>query len=104
MSDSDLKQRLRAILVADAVGYSRLMEADERSTVAALDTAREIFKSEVGANHGHVVDMAGDSVLAIFDTAAGAVTAALAAQNKLNASALAAADGRGMRFRIGIHL
>ena len=45
MSSSDEKQRLAAILAADVVGYSRLMTADERRTVASLDAARAIFRS-----------------------------------------------------------
>ena len=44
MSGSDLKQRLAAILAADVAGYSRLMAADERATVAALDAARAVFR------------------------------------------------------------
>jgi hypothetical protein len=38
-----LRQRLAAILAADAAGYSRLMARDERATVAALDAARAAF-------------------------------------------------------------
>jgi adenylate cyclase len=72
VSGSDLKQRLAAILSADAVGYSRLMAADERSTVAALDASRAIFRGEIEMHQGRVVDMAGDSVLGVFETAAGA--------------------------------
>ena len=104
MSDDSVRQRLAAILAADAVGYSRLMEADERTTVAALDAARDIFKKEIESNHGHVINMAGDSVLAVFDTAAGAVTAALAVQRTLDASSRDVPDDRRMRFRIGMHL
>jgi adenylate cyclase len=91
-------------LAADAVGYSRLMEADERTTVTALDAAREVFKREIESNHGHVINMAGDSVLAVFDAAAGAVTAALAVQRTLDASSHDVPDDRRMRFRIGVHL
>ena len=47
MSSSGEKQRLAAILAADVVGYSRLMTADERRTVASLDAARAIFRSEI---------------------------------------------------------
>ena len=36
MTGTELKQRLVAILAADAAGYSRLMSLDERGTVAAL--------------------------------------------------------------------
>jgi len=80
------------------------MEADERRTVAALDAAREVFKAEIESNHGHVINMAGDSVLAVFDTAAGAVTAALAVQRTLDASSRDVPAEHRMRFRIGVHL
>jgi adenylate cyclase len=86
VSDTELKQRLAAILAADVAGYSRLMAADERATVAALDTARAIFRTQIESNQGRVIDMAGDSVLAVFETATGAVTSALAVQQELNAS------------------
>ena len=104
MSGSDLKQRLAAILAADVAGYSRLMAADERATVAALDAARSIFKSRIEANQGRVIDMAGDSVLAVFETAIGAVSAALAVQQELGVSPDAVPEDRRMRFRIGVHL
>ena len=104
MSDTDIRQRLTAILAADGAGYSRLMAADERSTVAALDAARGVFKSQIESHQGRVIDMAGDSVLAVFDTATGAVTAALAVQEELAASSTALPDDRRMRFRIGVHL
>jgi adenylate cyclase len=92
------RQRLAAILAADAAGYSRLMATDERATVASLDACRKVFRSHVQSHQGRVVDMAGDSVLALFDTAVGAVQAALAVQKDLDASS------PGMRFRIGVHL
>jgi TolB-like protein/class 3 adenylate cyclase/Flp pilus assembly protein TadD len=104
MGEGVIRQRLAAILAADAVGYSRLMEADEQTTVATLDAAREVFRAAIESNHGHVINTAGDSVLAVFDTAAGAVTAALTAQRTLNASSLDTSDDRRMRFRVGVHL
>jgi adenylate cyclase len=102
--DAPKRQHLAAILVADAAGYSRLMEDDERATVSALDTARTIFRSEVESHHGRIVNMPGDSVLAIFDAAAAAVTAALLIQRRLDAASREVPEGRRMRFRIGIHL
>ena len=68
----ELKQRLAAILAADVSGYSRLMAADERATVAALDAARKVFRSHIESTQGRVIDMADDSVLAVFETATGA--------------------------------
>ena len=78
MTNGEQRQRLAAILAADASGFSRLMERDEHATLAALEAARAVFRQEVESNQGSVIDTAGDSVLAVFDTAAGAVTAALA--------------------------
>ncbi len=104
MSGSDLKQRLAAILAADVAGYSWLMAADERATVVALDAARVVFRAQIEANQGRVIDMAGDSVLAVFETATGAVSAALAVQRALNATIADVAEARRMRFRIGVHL
>ena len=101
MSSAELKQKLAAILAADVAGYSRLMGTDERATVAALDAARALFRAQIESNQGRVIDMAGDSVLAVFETATGAVTAALAAQRELNASSSSAPEDRRMRFRIG---
>ena len=82
MSGTDLRHRLAAILAADAAGYSRLMAADEASTVAALDAARAVFRAQIEANQGRVIDMAGDSVLSVFELATGAVSAALAIQQE----------------------
>ncbi len=104
MSESELKQRLAAILAADAAGYSRLMSADEHATVVALDAARARFRAQIESNGGRVIDMAGDSVLAIFDTAAGAANTALDVQRELEAASSSQPEARRMRFRVGVHL
>ena len=104
LSGTELKQRLAAILAADVAGYSRLMAADERGTVAALDAARAVFRNQIETNQGRVIDMAGDSVLAVFETATGAVSAALEIQQQLNASGNSVSEERRMQFRIGVHL
>ena len=41
MADERVKRRLAAIAVADVVGYSRMMEADEAGTLAALKERRK---------------------------------------------------------------
>jgi adenylate cyclase len=101
---SELQHRLAAILAADVAGYSRLMSIDDKATVVALDAARAVFRTQVEAQQGRIIDMAGDSVLAVFGTAAGAVTAALAIQAQVNALAETEPEDRRMRFRIGVHL
>jgi adenylate cyclase len=104
LTEGGTRQRLAAILAADAVGYSRLMATDERATLAALDSARAAFRISIEANAGRVVDMAGDSVLAVFESAAGAVIAGLSAQSALAREAAAQPEGRRMWFRAGVHL
>jgi adenylate cyclase len=99
-----IRQRLAAILAADVAGYSRLMGHDERGTLAALDAARLILRDKIQANQGRVIDMAGDSVMAVFPIATGAVSAALAIQKALHESTTGVAEDRCMRFRVGVHL
>ncbi|MEO8924096.1 MAG: adenylate/guanylate cyclase domain-containing protein, partial [Caldimonas sp.] len=106
MSDAaaESRQRLAAILAADAAGYSRLMARDESATIASLDAARHIFHTAIGSHRGRVIDMAGDSVLAVFDTAASAVSAALQVQEALEVSTARVPTDRRLRFRIGVHM
>ena len=99
-----ITERVAAILAADAVGYSRLMADDEAATVKALDKARDVFRRHVEANRGRVVDTAGDSVLAVFETTSGAVRASMAIQEGLHALNADTSTERQMQFRIGIHL
>jgi predicted ATPase/class 3 adenylate cyclase len=99
-----LRQRLTAILAADVAGYTRLMAADANATVAALEEARALFRREIEAHAGRVVDMAGDSVLALFESAAGAVRAALAVQKALEGRSSGTPGEQRLRMRIGLHL
>jgi adenylate cyclase len=98
------RQRVAAILAADVVAYSRLMADNETATIAALDAARAVFTEHIQANQGRVVDTAGDSVLSVFETTAGAVEAAMAVQAALGAADAEVPEARRMRFRIGVHL
>ena len=98
------KHRLAALMAADVAGYSRLMAADESATVMALDAARSVFKTRIQSSDGRVIDMAGDSVLALFETAMGAVSSALAIQDELRRLNADIAEDRRMLFRVGVHL
>jgi len=104
VSSAGFKQRLAAILAADAAGYARLMAADERATVEALDAARAVFRSQIEKSQGRVIDMAGDSVLAVFDLASAATAAARVIQEELEAAFRGSPAERRMCFRIGVHL
>ena len=97
-------ERLAAILAADAVGFSRLMHDNERITLTTLDEFREVFRQHIEHHHGRIVDMAGDSILAVFDSAAGAVNAATEAQIELAKRNEALPEARRMWFRVGVNL
>lgn len=99
-----LRSRLLAVLAADVAGYSRLMSLDERATVAALDAGREVFRVHIARHGGRVVDMAGDSVMSVFDSVAQALQAALAVQRQLGTASPAVRAEQGLFFRIGIHV
>ena len=104
MSKAEVRHRMAAILAADVAGYSRLMAADDRATVAALDAARLVFREAVENEGGRVVDTAGDSVLAVFETPSSAVRAAIAAQSQIYETAANVPKDSRMLFRIGITL
>jgi adenylate cyclase len=98
------RERLAAILVADVVGYSRLMRDDERTTVATLDEYREVFRRKIEAHTGRIVDMAGDSILAVFESVTGAVQTAVDVQIALAKHNEALPEDRRMSFRVGVNL
>ena len=66
------------------------MARDEQATIAALEAARLTFRAAAQSHQGRVIDTAGDSVLALFRTAAGAVNAAIDIQATLMAQQFAA--------------
>ncbi|MDP6951952.1 MAG: adenylate/guanylate cyclase domain-containing protein, partial [Alphaproteobacteria bacterium] len=103
MDEPEVRQRLAAILAADVAGYSRLMGDDERATIASLNHCRAVFRQHIGAHGGRVVDTAGDSVLAVFDTAIGAARAALAVQADLATYNAGLPAERRMAWRIGLN-
>src|SRR5215510_16398954 len=104
MTESQVTQRLVAILAADVYGYSRLMQDDAQATVATLDASRQVFREHIVAHQGRVVDMAGDAVLAVFETAIGAAEAAMRIQAALTDRNTQLLEHRQMLFRIGVHL
>ena len=61
------QRRLAAILAADVVGYSRLMELDEAGTLAALKARRrQVLEPLVAKHQGRVFKVAGDGALVEF--------------------------------------
>ena len=104
MTDPGSRRKLAAILSADAVGYSRLMAADEAATVETLKAYRDIIARLVVRHGGRVVNAPGDALLAEFPSAVEAVQAAVEVQKSLEGRNIELEAGRRMQFRIGVNL
>lgn len=100
-----MERRLAAILAADVVGYSRLMEIDEAGTLAALKAHRdELIEPEIDGHHGRIVKLMGDGVLAEFASAVDALECAASLQRGMAARTAEVPEDRQIRFRIGINI
>jgi TolB-like protein/class 3 adenylate cyclase len=100
-----MERRLAAVLIADVVGYSRLMEEDEAGTLAALREHRaSILEPTVRAHAGRIVKVMGDGVLIEFGSAVNAVAGALELQRRMAQANEPLSDTRRIVLRIGINL
>lgn len=98
------KRKLAAILSADVVGFSRLMEQDDADTVSALKEYRRLFADRIEPDRGRIIDMPGDAVLAEFGSAIEAVECAAAVQAQLDEFNRQRPEHRRMLCRIGVNL
>jgi adenylate cyclase len=99
------QRRLAAILLADVVGYSRLMGEDERNTLTSLRSLRtEILEPKFREHGGRLVKTMGDGFLVEFGSAVNAVGCAVEVQEALEDRAAGREVDRGLRLRIGINV
>src|SRR6202165_4169274 len=81
-----ITRRLVAIVLAEVVGYTRLMEHDEGGTHARLHEIRDqVVDPEITALGGRIVKTAGDGMLVEFGSAAAALRFAIAVQRAISA-------------------
>ena len=104
MASESFRRKLTSILSADVQDYSRLMGADEVGTLQRLNESRTIIDRTIAAHRGRVVNTAGDSVLAEFESPVEAVQCAAEMQDEIAARNSALADDQKMRWRVGINL
>ena len=104
MQEPGSDRQLLTIMVADVAGYSRLMAAQERSTLDTLKAYRECFREHVARFKSRVIDTTGDSILAVFTSPTAAVECAVAIQDELAQRNQNLPPRRAMEFRIGINL
>jgi adenylate cyclase len=100
-----MDRRLTTIVAADVVGYSRLMEADETGTLAALKERRKAILRPLAAQHGgRLFKIMGDGVLLDFPSPVKAVEFAIDLHRGMDAANDALESSRWMVLRIGINL
>ena len=105
MARDNIVRRLAAILSADVVGYSRLMDTDEAGTLAALQSHRaELIDPTIASHNGRIVKLMGDGALVEFASAIDAVECAVAIQQGMAVRNASVPDNRRIAFRIGVNL
>jgi len=91
MDSTTVIRRLAAIVIADVVGYTRLMERDDTGTYARVRLIRdEVVDPAILSHGGRIVKTAGDGLVAEFTNALAALRAAIQMQRQMevrNASA-----------------
>src|SRR5450631_3689540 len=99
------RRRLSAILAADVVGYSRLMEQDETGTYERLRACREqLIEPEVARHQGRIFKLMGDGLLAEFASVVEAVECAAAVQRAVAERNAGLAENCRLNLRMGINL
>lgn len=105
MAKERLQRRLAAILAADVVGYSRMMERDEGGTHASLKALlRTIFIPRIKTHRGRVVKFTGDGALVEFPSAVEAVSCAVEIQREVQERNAGRPEDKHIIFRTGINL
>ena len=100
-----MERRLSAILAADVVGYTALMEADEARTFNRLRAGRkELFEPEIEKHHGRIFKLMGDGLLAEFGSVVDAVECAVMLQRGMVERNASVPEGERIQVRIGINL
>jgi TolB-like protein/class 3 adenylate cyclase/tetratricopeptide (TPR) repeat protein len=100
-----MQRKLAAILAADVVGYSRLMEADEAETLLRLKSTRaNLIDPKVTANNGRVVKLMGDGQLVEFASVVDAVKCAVEIQQAMAECNEELPLEKRLELRIGVNL
>tara|TARA_R110000868_G_scaffold408293_7_gene691095 strand:- start:49452 stop:51410 length:1959 start_codon:yes stop_codon:yes gene_type:complete len=88
---------LAAIMFADMVGYTRLMQEDEQKAKDLRDRQREVIDNCILKHRGQVMQYYGDGTLSMFGSALDAVKCAQEIQTVL-------AEEPKVPLRVGIHI
>jgi class 3 adenylate cyclase len=98
-----MEHRLSAVMVADMVGYSRLMEADEVGVLSRQKSYRQqLIDPEIERTRGRIVKTTGDGMLVTFASVQDAVRCALEIQSAMGRRESDETKDRRIRYRVGI--
>lgn len=105
IEEQGLERRLSAVLAADVVGYSRLMETDEVGTLARLKSIRlELIDPALAKCKGRIIKTTGDGMLVEFQSVTEAVRCAADFQQRMARRNSDVPPSRRLEYRIGINL
>src|SRR5687767_926667 len=105
MGEKHLQRKLVAIVAADVVGYTRLMEANEERTLGVLKQHRsEFFDPTIAKHDGRIFKTMGDGFLVEFSSVLNAARCAVKIQRGMFERNAGVPEDRHIKFRIGIHL
>ncbi|MDX1486647.1 MAG: adenylate/guanylate cyclase domain-containing protein [Acidiferrobacterales bacterium] len=102
--DSTNRRELKAILFADVVGYTRLMQDDVEATHRGISELTDLFARGCNLFDGEILDIRGDGIFAVFSSAVNSVRFASNIQDSVEEYNKDFPEHRQIRFRIGIHL
>ncbi|MEP1151177.1 MAG: adenylate/guanylate cyclase domain-containing protein [Balneola sp.] len=97
MPEKSNQRSLAAIMFADMVGYTKLMQEDESQAKVLRDRQRSVIDKSIFIHGGKVKQYYGDGTLSMFPSAINAVEAAQEIQEKLR-------ESPQVPLRIGIHI
>jgi len=100
-----IQRRLAAVLAADIVSSSQMMEADEQGTLSAIQALlSEIIEPATVRHQGRIVKTLGDGALIEFASPVEAVLCGVEIQAVMAERAAYPPTRNAMKLRIGIHL
>jgi adenylate cyclase len=98
------RRGMRAVvMVADMVEFSRRMEQDQVGSAGQVARAIQLFRGLIADYGGHVANIAGDGILALFDSADDALRFAIQIQTEFRDQSVWS-DGEPIQFRIGLNI
>jgi adenylate cyclase len=105
MAKPTSQRRLAAIMVADVVGYSRMIANDELGTLQRWqERCERIIQPSVSNNGGRIVKYLGDGFLGEFPSSVAAVECAVAIQQEFQRENVQGLTTQALTLRVGVNI